>query len=297
MKKQYITKAYINDLTDKEKATGVFFSSPKVVVKGDKYREKLKPIEKLLYQELYDMTKKAAHDNQVDSKGNVYIEVSYIFLAVALGVSDSTIQRILSKKTNSLYTLGLLAIKERKDKSTTQYYVMAPDYNGDDETFLTQDVKTMKMQEKAKELVAKKNRTTTSKRETGNEQLEKERTFDTVADTAHYEVMEREFKDNMPDFLEETDKPKAVDKEIEQEQQESTKEDELQEYKRIMKDAKSLGAKFNDNKRMNELRSIVVKHFGPKRLMDSTVKDLSALRSCYEQMKREFNREWEVPNF
>ncbi|MED4021994.1 replication initiator protein A [Priestia aryabhattai] len=213
MKKQYITTGYIKDLTNKEKATGVFFSSPKVVVKGDKYRDKLKPIEKLLYQELYDMTKKAAHDNQVDKNGNVYIEVSYIFLAVALGVSDSTIQRILEKKTNPLYSLGLLAIKERKDKSKTQYYVMAPDYDGEDEIFLTNDVRTPKMQEKAKELVAKKNRKAISKRETENEQFEKERVFDTVADTAEYTVQ----KNNMCDFDEPVEKKETASKEPQKE--------------------------------------------------------------------------------
>ncbi|MFP8643354.1 hypothetical protein ACLHWY_17650 [Priestia aryabhattai] len=201
MKKQYITKGYIKDLTDKEKATGVFFSSPKVVVKGDKYRDVLKPIEKLVYEELYDMTRKAAHINQVDKNGNVYVEVSYIFLAVALGVSDSTIQRILSKETNPLYALGLLTIKERKDKSTTQYYVMAPVYEGDDKVFLTQDAPTPKMLAKAKELVARKNRTS-SKRETENKQLAEQRKLDTVEDTAHYDVVKREEANNTPDGIE-----------------------------------------------------------------------------------------------
>ncbi|MED3980883.1 hypothetical protein [Priestia megaterium] len=83
--------------------------------------------------------------------------------------------------------------------------------------------------------------------------------------------------------------------EVEQEQQELI-EGNLQEYERIMKEAKLLGAQFRDSKRMDELRNIVVKYFGPKQLMDATVKDLSALRSCYEQMKRKFNYEREDPD-
>lgn len=175
-------------LNDKEKETGVYFTPPKVVFKGDKYREALSPVEKIIYQELYDMTKKAVHKGQVDEKGNVYVETSYIFLAVGTGLSDSTIQRALSKTTNALYRLGLLAIKKRKDKSTTQYYVMAPRYEGDDKIFLTQDAPTPAMIEKAKELSAKKNRKVIPKRDHENEKLEDERVFDTKADTADYQI-------------------------------------------------------------------------------------------------------------
>ncbi|AZU60104.1 hypothetical protein [Neobacillus mesonae] len=200
MTKKYFTKAYVDMLNDKEKQTGTFFTPPKVVIRGDKYRETLSPTEKLLYNEFYDMSKKAAHDNKVDKKGFVYVEVSYIFLAVAIGVSDSTVQRILSNKSNPLYTLGLLQVKERKDKSTSQYYVMAPEYEGHDEIFLTGDGATPAMKAKAQELSAKKNRKSISKRKTENEQLEDERVFDTKADTAEFEIIEKEIADSTPDI-------------------------------------------------------------------------------------------------
>ena len=46
--KNYITKAYIDMLKNKDVQTGLYFNTPKVVIKGDKYRKALKPIEKLI---------------------------------------------------------------------------------------------------------------------------------------------------------------------------------------------------------------------------------------------------------
>lgn len=199
MKKQYITQGYVDKLRDKEQKTGVYYSAPKVVMKGDKYRKALSPTEKLLYQEMYDLTMKALHKGQVDEKGNVYIESSYISLAVALGVSDSTTQRILGKLTNPLFKLGLLKVKQRKEQSVSQYYVMAPVYEGEDEYFLEMDYTTSKMREEAKQMVEKKNRKKSTKRKIENEQLEDERAFDTKADNAEYELQEKQLNDSLPD--------------------------------------------------------------------------------------------------
>lgn len=203
MKKQYITQGYVDRLRDKEQKTGVYYSAPKVVMKGDKYRKTLSPTEKLLYQEMYDLSMKALHKGQVDEKGNVYIESSYISLAVALGVSDSTTQRILNKLTNPLYALGLLRVKQRKDKSTSQYYVMAPDYDGEDRFFLESDYTTTQMKKEAQQMVEKKNRKKSTKRKVENEQLEDERMFDTKADTADYQLQEKQFNDSLPDGVKE----------------------------------------------------------------------------------------------
>lgn len=203
MTKKYITRAYVDMLRDKEQKTGVYYSTPKVVKKGDKYRKALSPIEKDVYEELYDLTMKALHKGQVDEKGNAYVEVSYIWVAVALGVSDSTIQRILSKKTNPLYALGLLKIKQRQDKSTSQYYVMAPSYDGEDQFFLDSDYATTQMKEEARQMVEKKNRKKPTKREVENEQLEDERMFDTKADTAEYELQEKQLIDSLPNGVQE----------------------------------------------------------------------------------------------
>ena len=202
MKKQYITKAYINDLTDKEKATGVFGTPPKVIRKGEKYRKALSVTQKFIYEELWDLIGKAIHKGQVDSKGQAYVEVSYSYMAVACDISEGTARNILKGdgKYNQLFELDLLSIKKRKDRETSEYYVMAPVYEGVDEAFLTQDITTPSMIKDAEELSAKKNKKTASKRVKGNERLEEERKSDTVKDTAHYEVMEREFNDNMPDF-------------------------------------------------------------------------------------------------
>lgn len=219
MKKQYITQGYVDKLRDKEQKTGVYYSAPKVVMKGDKYRKTLSPTEKLLYQEMYDLSMKALHKGQVDEKGNVYIESSYISLAVALGVSDSTTQRILNKLTNPLYALGLLRVKQRKDKSTTQYYVMAPDYDGEDRFFLESDYTTTQMKKEAQQMVEKKNRKKSTKRKVENEQLEDERMFDTKADTADYQLQEKQFNDSLPDGV----------KELPPEPQETTEEQPIKQ--------------------------------------------------------------------
>ncbi|CAK8580908.1 hypothetical protein [Priestia megaterium] len=86
--------------------------------------------------------------------------------------------------------------------------------------------------------------------------------------------------------------------EVEQEQQEETEENELQEYESIMTEAKSLGVKFYKFKRVDELHAIIEKHLGiGKRFINSTVEDLSALRLCYEEMKKAFYRETDAPDF
>lgn len=204
MKKQYITKAYINDLTDKEKATGVFGTPPKVIRKGEKYRKVLSVTQKFIYEELWDMIGKAIHKGQVDEKGQAYVEVSYSYMAVACDISEGTARNILKGegKYNQLFELGLLSIKKRKDRETSEYYVMVPVYEGVDKAFLTQDITTPSMKKDAEELSTKKNKNkkNTPKREIENKQLEEERKTDTVEDTAHYEVMEREFNDSLPDF-------------------------------------------------------------------------------------------------
>ncbi|MGG2061656.1 hypothetical protein [Priestia megaterium] len=211
MKKQYITKAYINDLTDKEKATGVFGTPPKVIRKGEKYRKALSVTQKFIYEELWDLIGKAIHKGQVDNKGRVYVEVSYSYMAVACDISEGTARNILKGdgKYNQLFELGLLSIKKRKDRETSEYYVMAPVYEGVDKAFLTQDITTPSMIKDAEELSAKKNKKkNVSKRETENKQLEEERKTDTVEDTAHYDVIKREEINNTPDF----DEPKQEKK-------------------------------------------------------------------------------------
>ncbi|PGW18550.1 hypothetical protein COD90_07880 [Bacillus cereus] len=205
MKKQYITQGYVDKLRDKEQKTGVYYSSPKVIMKGEKYRTKLSLTQKVIYQELYDISMKALHDNQVDSKGNVYIEVSYIFIATALDISEGTVRNNMNGKGKGgkyteLFDLGLLKIKKRKDRETSQYYVMAPDYEGNDKHFLEKDYTTSEIRLDAKERVAKKNRNN-SKREDENEQLEDERMFDTVADTADYALQEQQYNDSLPNGI------------------------------------------------------------------------------------------------
>ncbi|MGZ0875131.1 replication initiator protein A [Priestia megaterium] len=286
MKKNYITKAYINMLNDKEKATGVYFTTPKVIVKGDKYRKALNPTEKLIYQELWDMTKKAIHKGQVDEKGRAYVEASYTFLATAIGVDPSTIERTLTKRKGLFHT-GLLAIKKHGNSTTTEYYVMAPVYEGADEMYLANDGATDEMKSTVDGFKKRKNSNKSTKRETENEQLAEQRKSDTIQDTAHYDVIKREEVSNTPDGIE-----------SEQEQQEATEKENLQEYESIMKEAKALGVKFRDTKRMNELIAIVNKHLGVgKRFINSTVEDLSALRLCYEEMKRKFHYETEMSDF
>jgi len=204
MTKKYITKAYINDLTDSEKATGVFGTPPKVIRKGERYRKALSVTQKFIYEELWDLIGKAIHKGQVDSKGQAYVEVSYSYMAVACDISEGTARNILKGdgKYNQLFELGLLSIKKRKDRETSEYYVMAPIYEGVDEAFLTQDITTPSMIKDAEELSAKKNKKTISKRKTENEQLEEQRKPDTIQDTAHYDVIKREEINNTPDGIE-----------------------------------------------------------------------------------------------
>lgn len=201
MKKNYITKAYIDMLTNKEKETGVYYTTPKVVVKGDKYRKALNPTEKLIYQELWDLTKKAAHKGQIDEKGRVYVKASYSSLATAIGMDVSTVDRTLSKRKGLFHT-GLLAIKKHGNSSTTEYYVMAPVYEGADEMYLANDGITVEAQLTVKSFQARKGTNKNTKREAKNEQLEEQRKSDTVKDTAHYEVIKREEVNNMPDGIE-----------------------------------------------------------------------------------------------
>ncbi|WP_338705244.1 hypothetical protein [Priestia aryabhattai] len=225
MKKQYITKAYIDMLNDKEKATGIYFTTPKVIVKGDKYRKALNPTEKLIYQELWDMTKKAVHKGQVDEKGRAYVEASYTFLATAIGVDPSTIERTLTKR-KGLFNTGLLAIKKHGNSSTTEYYVMAPVYEGADEMYLANDGATDEMKSTVDGFKKRKNSNKSTKRKTENEQLEEQRKSDTIQDTAHYDVVKREEADNTPDgieFEQKTDlvpepqeEPTAVEKYVEE---------------------------------------------------------------------------------
>lgn len=94
--KNYITQAYIDMLKNKEKQTGLYYATPKVIIKGDRYRKALNPTEKLLYQELWDLSMKAAHKGQYDEKGRVYVKTSYSFLATAIGVDVSTIDRTIN---------------------------------------------------------------------------------------------------------------------------------------------------------------------------------------------------------
>lgn len=229
MKKQYITQGYVDKLRDKEQKTGVYYSTPKVIYKGEKYRTKLSLTQKAIYQELYDISMKALHDNQVDDKGNVYIEVSYIFIATALNISEGTVRNNMNGKGKDgkyteLFDLGLLKIKKRKDRETSQYYVMAPDYEGNDAQFLEKDYTTWEIKQDAKERVAKKNRNN-SKRENENKQLEDETMFDTIADTADYQLQEKQYNDSLPDGV----------AELPPEPQETTEEQPLKEmYFRVV---------------------------------------------------------------
>lgn len=230
MKKLYITQEYVDRLRDKEQKTGVYYSTPKVIMKGEKYRTKLSLTQKAIYQEIYDISMKALHDKQVDDKGRVYIEVSYIFIATALNISEGTVRNNMNGTGNKagkyteLFDLGLLKIKKRKDREISQYYVMAPSYEGNDEQFLERDYTTWEIKQDAKERVAKKNRNN-SKRENENKQLEDERMFDTRADNAEYELQEKQYNDSLPDGV----------VELPPEQQETTEEQPLKEmYFRVV---------------------------------------------------------------
>lgn len=214
MTKNYITKAYVDMLHDKEKQTGVYYNSPKVIRKGDKYRKTLSMTQKFIYEELYDLAMKAAHKGQVDEKGRVYVEVSYSYMAVACDISEGTAKFNMNGTGNKdgkyteLFKLGLIAIKKRKDREISQYYVMAPVYEGIDVAFLTNDITTGSMKQDARELTINKNKRTKSKRENENEQLENERIFDIKTDTAEFK--ERERIDDLPNFDDDEPQPQIV---------------------------------------------------------------------------------------
>lgn len=89
----------------------------------------------------------------------------------------------------------------------------------------------------------------------------------------------------------------VVEEEKMEDQQILTEKENLQDYEFCMTEAKLLGAKFNKDNRMDELRKIVGKHFGYKRLTDSTVEDLPVLRACYEELDRAFYHKSDMPDF
>ncbi|MED3681830.1 hypothetical protein [Bacillus thuringiensis] len=200
MKKQYITQTYIDMLRDKEQKTGVFGTPPRVIRKGEKYRKTLSVTQKFIYEELWELTGKAVHKGQLDERGRAYIEISYAYIAVACDISEGTARNILkgTGKYNQLFKLGLLSIKKRKDRETSEYYVMAPSYEGIDEAFLTNDITPTSMVQDAKEIADKKNRKKPIKRKIENEQLKDERMFDTRADNAEYEQQEKQLNDGLP---------------------------------------------------------------------------------------------------
>jgi hypothetical protein len=199
--KNYITKAYIAMLHDKNTPTGTYFNTPKVIKRGVKYRKVLTDTQKDIYEELWDMTMKAAHKGQVDEKGRVFVEASDTFLAVALDVNPTTIKHNLNGKGKSgkyteLFDLGLIKIKKRVERETSEYYVMAPVYEGEDVKFLTSDPTTSSHIADAKALKEKRKKysKTESKRDIENEQIAEERKNDSIVDTAEFEVAEREYQ-------------------------------------------------------------------------------------------------------
>ncbi|PGQ40301.1 hypothetical protein COA19_12350 [Bacillus thuringiensis] len=207
MKKQYITQAYVDKLRDKDQATGVYGTPPRVIRKGEKYRKALSITQKYIYEELWELTGKAVHKGQVDEKGNAYVEVSYSFIAVACDISEGTARFNLNGKGNKdgkyteLFDLGLLKIKKRKDTETSQYYVMAPSYEGIDEAFLTNDITTPSMKQDIADISNKKNSKKPTKRKIENKQLEDERMFDSRADKAEYELQEKQLNDSLPNGI------------------------------------------------------------------------------------------------
>ncbi|MEH7031534.1 hypothetical protein V7054_05070 [Priestia megaterium] len=223
MEKNYITKAYIDMLTKKEKQTGIYFSTPKVIKRGDRYRKTLSLTQKAIYEEFYDLAKKAVHKGQIDEKGRVYVEVSYSYIAVALDISVKTAEYNMNgkgnkdSKYNELFTSGLLAIKKRGKQSMHEFYVMAPVYEGADEIYLKNDGATPQAKKEIEEISAKKNSRKPTKRKKENEQLEEERIFDTVADTAEYKVEQKIQADNIPDFDEPFEEKESVPQEPQKE--------------------------------------------------------------------------------
>jgi midasin (ATPase involved in ribosome maturation) len=266
--KSYITRAYIDMLQDSTKSTGVYYATPKVIVKGDKYRKALNPTEKLIYQELYDLSMKAAHSGQFDSRGIAYVKVSYSFIATAIGVDPSTVDRTLTKR-KTLFRLGLLAYKKKGIKSEHEYYVMAPVYEGADEMYLTNDKASADMKMDAKNFSNRKNPNRTNEREVENEQLENERKSDRVIDKADQKVIAREY-----------------DEDPEQSEQTEPTQKHSPEYETLMKKIKSLGVKYHKVGREAELRSIVKYHFGSRKITQATESDLPKMKFAYEDLMR-----------
>lgn len=219
MTKNYITKAYVDMLHDKEKQTGVYFNTPKVIKRGVKYRKALSRLQKDIYEELWDLAMRAAHKGQIDEKGRVYVECSYSYMAIALDIDPTTAKHNMNGtgkngKYTELFDLGLIQIKKRKEREISEYYVMAPVYEGEDKAFLTNDITTTSHKKDVEELKAKRAEyasTSKSKRETKNEQLENDRIFDIKSDNAEYEFKERERIDNLPDFDEKPSKEVVAD--------------------------------------------------------------------------------------
>ncbi|PGK45742.1 hypothetical protein [Bacillus cereus] len=240
MTKKYITQGYVDKLRDKEQKTGVFGTPPRIIRKGEKYRKALSITQKFIYEELWELTGKAVHKGQFDEKGRAYIEVSYSFIAVACDISEGTARFNMNGKGNKdgkyteLFDLGLLKIKKRKDTETSQYYVMAPSYEGIDEAFLTNDITTPSMKQDIADISNKKNSKKPTKRKIENKQLEDDRMFDTKADNADYELQEKQYNDSLPDGVVE-------------EQQETTEEQPIKQmYFRVF-DKQDYDGTYNAN--------------------------------------------------
>jgi hypothetical protein len=270
--KNYITKAYIDMLTDSTKPTGVYYATPKVIVKGDKYRKALQPVDKLIYQELYDLSMKAAHKGQVDEKGKAYVKASYNFIATAIGVDPSTVDRAIAKR-KTLFRLGLLAFKKKGIKSEHEYYVMAPEYEGADEIYLTNDMATGDMRMDAKNFSNRKNPNRINEREKENEQLENERIFDNINDNAVQKFLARE---NNPDY----------DEVSESEQSQNIPQEHSHEYETLMKQIKSLGIQYAKAGLIADLHNIVRNHFGGRKITEATEADLTKMKWTYEELDR-----------
>ncbi|WLR53781.1 replication initiator protein A [Mesobacillus subterraneus] len=268
MKKNYITKEYIEMLRDRNKETGLYYATPKVICKGDKYRKALKPVEKLLYQEMYDLAMKAAYKGQVDTKGNVYVKVSYSFLAVAVGVDPSTIDRAIGEDKN-LFRTGLLAFKKKGTKSEHEYYVMAPKYIGEDKSLLSIDQVTWEMLQDVRKFARRKNPNRTFNLEVENKILEDERKADTALNKAEYDLNRPEYPDmNEPSMVEPKPKPKPSS-----------------EYIDLMKRIKKLGIIYHKHKQETKLIPIAEKHFGVGgKITLATEADLQKMILTYKDM-------------
>lgn len=262
--KNYITKAYIDMLKNKDVQTGLYFNTPKVVIKGDKYRKTLKPIEKLIYMEMWDLAMKAAYKGQFDKNGNVYVEVSYAFLATAIGADDSTVERAITKYRN-LFITGLIAFKKKNNRAKHEYYVMAPVYEGADELLLSVDQATWDMRKDVQKFADRKNSNRSTKRQAENKVLEVKRNSDIPHDTAEFK---HRYKVDTPDF-----EDKATNAPVES-------------YEELMKKIKKIGIKFNKEGYMDKLVSIVEKHFGVGgKITEASEEELDKMQTAYLEME------------